>query len=513
MLRPLYKLLIFLACITVFRIYYIGQFDLTPDEAYYWTWGLHLDWCYYDQPGGIALADRLITAIFGATTWGLRMGAVVLGLIGTAIVYLTAKKLDFNETESAWSAALMHIIPLMASGHVLMLHDTVMLTAAIVMIYFIARAIFEEKRRWWIIAGVFAAMALYGKFSAIVLGVGVALFLLLSKARRFWFAKADPYLGALATVVLFFPVIAWNKNNEWIATLAVRKLAHQPDLSIVDRIVNIFDFFGSQAGLVSPIFFVMMVIAAWHAIRRINEPKYEKLAFLSSIFFGVLGYFLLQSLRAKVQGNWAALAYVPGAMLMVRHLSEKAANKSMKWIVWGKFGLYLAVLMTFIFILVPIVKIVPIPGNVNITDQVHGWEELCHRVDLELEKRPDLILAARRYQYASQLMFYCKGHPEVYVANWSSRGNQFDIWNDWAALQGRSVLYVDIQGESGKLWKHFENSLPLEDFVRMRGGTPIKTVHLTILENFKIEGPLQQYFEEPLKYSADKIRRRLKGGK
>jgi hypothetical protein len=511
MSRPIRNLWIFLAIITGLRIASIGMFDLTPDEAYYWTWATNFDWCYFDQPAGVAWAAGFFTKIFGTTTWGLRMGAVILGLVGTLFVYLTARKLDFTKSQAAGSAALVHIVPLLSAGHVLMLHDTVMVAAAGALIYAVTRAIFERSRFWWIATGVMAAVALYGKFSAVVLGLGIALFLILAKRYRNLLVSVDPYLSALIAAVLFAPVIAWNAKNDWIAVLAVRKLANASDLGFFDRFVNVLDFFGSQAGLVSPILFVMMLMAAAYALRRVNDKSQEKLAFLGCLFLGVFAYFVVQSLKAKVQGNWAALAYMPGILLLVRYASIRIEKRHRRFEKWYYAGLGIAGLMAVVFMLQPMVKIIPMPTGLDLTDQVYGWEELAARVDAEREKRPDLVLMARRYQLAGELMFYCKGNPEIYVANWSSRGNQFDLWNDWDALAGRPVLYVDTQGKSGKLWSHFAKAEPLPDFIRRRGDRDISTVHLTILENFTMSGMLESYFEDPAAYSAEKMRRRLAG--
>ena len=96
----------------------------------------------------------------------------------------------------------------------------------------------------------------------------------------------------------------------------------------------------------------------------------------------------------------------------------------------------------------------------------------------------------------------------MFGSNWSGRGNQFDLWNDWAGLVGKSVLYVDVKGRSGKLWRHFLDHRSLADFVRRRGDTAIETVHLTVLENFHIQGDLEKYFLDPLAYSVEKMKRR-----
>lgn len=505
---PVRNLLIFLFCITLLRIFYIGQFDLTPDEAYYWTWSLVPDWCYYDQPAGIAWANAFFTTLFGTTVWGIRMGAVVLGLIGTLFVFLIAKKADFSDREAAWSAALVHIIPIFASGHILMLHDVVMICALSATIWALMKSIFEGGRFWWILTGALAALSVYGKFSAVLIGIGVALFLLCCKRKRSLLATSGPYLSIGTAAVLVFPIISWNIRNEWIALLAVRDLSHQEGLTLTGRVINVFDFLGSQVGLISPVFLVMMVLAALFAAKRINQEKYAKEALLACLFFGVVGYFLFQTIGAKVQGNWAAMTYLPGTLLMVRHWSRRLEQNNRNWRIAGKVGFALAVLTTVIFMLQPVVRIIPMPVGLDLTDQVHGWKELGERVEAELKKRPDLILAARRYQIAGEMIFYTN-RKKVEVANFSTRGNQFDVWNNWARLEGRSVLYVDLQGKAGKLWRHFEKATPLPDFIRSRKERKIQAIHMTILENFHYSGDLEEYFENPVAYSAKRIKRVL----
>jgi len=459
MTGPAKKLLIFLGAITLFRVFYINLFELIPDEAYYWTWATALDWCYYDQPSGIAAADLFFTSIFGTTTWGLRMGAVILGLVGSLFAWLTARKLGWSESESAWTVVMIHTLPLMSAGHVLMLHDTVMMAAASALLYFLVRGIFDGGWLPWIVAGVLA-------------------------------------------------VLVWNSKNEWIAALAVRKLGSDPDSTFLSRFINIFDFIGSQAALVSPIIFVLMCIASWAAIKKIKSEDREKESFVACLFIGVMVYFLLQALRANVQGNLAAMAYLPGALLLARYYGIRARQGKQGFVKWTRWGYGLALLITLVFTIQPVFKLIPLPDGKDMTDQVYGWEELAARVDEVREKHPNAVLAARRYQVASQLMFYCKGNPEIFVANWSSRGNQWDIWNNWPSLAGKTLLYVDVQGRSGKLWRHFQDHEALPDFIRERRGHPVQPVHMTLLKGFSMDGPLKGYFSAPLKYSADKMRNR-----
>ena len=52
------KLVAFLIVLTILRLVYIGQMELSPDEAYYHQWSQRLDWCYFSKGPGIALTMK-----------------------------------------------------------------------------------------------------------------------------------------------------------------------------------------------------------------------------------------------------------------------------------------------------------------------------------------------------------------------------------------------------------------------------------------------------------------------
>lgn len=503
------KLLALVVVLTLFRFAYIGWFDLIPDEAYYWSWSLAPDWCYFDQPAGIAWADKFFTTLFGDTARGVRAGAVILGLIGTLFVYLLARKVDLSKKEAAVSAALFHLVPLFAAGHVLMLHDTVMLCALAVAFYFFTRGVFENRIVFWLGGGVFMALALYAKFSAALLAIGLLIFIGLSKPRRALLLSPGPYLGAVVCAILFAPVILWNARHEWIALLAVQRLAQEENWTVVKAAYNFLDFLGSQAGLITPILFIMILAASFGVFKKRKDPVNEKRLYLACLFWGVFGYFIFQSFRAKVQGNWAAMAYLPGLLLVVNYQAAKIREGNVRWKRWWPIGIGLAIFATAVIHIQPVYPIIPLPQGKDMTDQVYGYEKLGRHVNEILVQHPDLKLITRRYQVASELQFYVKGHPEIYVANYSTRGNQYDLINDWVALEGKSALYVDVILRSSSILAHFETENRLPSFFRKRRGRPIQEIHLTILKSFHINGPLESYFKAPLSSSAATIRNRL----
>src|ERR1700728_2814849 len=81
--------------------------------------------------------------------------------------------------------------------------------------WFLYRAFMHGRRRDWILAGLFFALAFYGKYSAVLLLVPLLLFAALEpRARRCW-QTPGPYLAMLAFAVLMAPHLLWLTANEF----------------------------------------------------------------------------------------------------------------------------------------------------------------------------------------------------------------------------------------------------------------------------------------------------------
>ena len=79
-----WRLALFLAVLGGLRIAYlaVGPLDLSPDEAHYWEWSRRLDLAYYSKGPLVAYLIRALTAILGTSAFGIRMGAVLLSVVG-----------------------------------------------------------------------------------------------------------------------------------------------------------------------------------------------------------------------------------------------------------------------------------------------------------------------------------------------------------------------------------------------------------------------------------------------
>src|SRR5207237_7699180 len=88
------------------------------------------------------------------------------------------------------------------------------------------------------------------------------------------------------------------------------------------------DFFGGQAGLASPILFIMLAVAVWRSLRNTTGARFM-LAVVALISFGFFAY---SALRQRVEPNWPAPAYIP-AIVLLAPIPWRCAAK--RWLTAG----------------------------------------------------------------------------------------------------------------------------------------------------------------------------------
>ena len=83
----------------------------SADEAYYWLWSLHPAAGYLDHPPAIAFLIRFGTALFGATPFGIRFGALLASMAATVFVWRSGAILA-GEERTGVRAALYYNLTL-----------------------------------------------------------------------------------------------------------------------------------------------------------------------------------------------------------------------------------------------------------------------------------------------------------------------------------------------------------------------------------------------------------------
>ncbi|HWU56743.1 MAG TPA: glycosyltransferase family 39 protein [Rhizomicrobium sp.] len=289
----------------VLRAIMAAQLPLSADEAYYWLWSQHLDAGYFDHPPMIAWLIRAGTFLFGDRAFGVRFMGIVLSLPASWFVWRAAA-LILKDDDRAGLAALFFNLTLMVSVELLVATpDMPSLITSAAFVYFLARVETEDDGRLWLGAGIAAGLGLLAKFSALFLGAGALLWLILDRHARKWLLSPWPYLGAGLALLIFLPNLLWQSQHQW--QTFVFQFARTGAGHFTLRFLG--EFLAAQLGMATPLIFLLMGAGLWRGTRLVNGSEGGGRLMLAMLVWVGLGYFIAHSLHDRVQGNWPCFLF------------------------------------------------------------------------------------------------------------------------------------------------------------------------------------------------------------
>ncbi|HTB21633.1 MAG TPA: glycosyltransferase family 39 protein [bacterium] len=459
------------------RFWLAGRLDLAEDEAYYWEWSRSLALGYYDQGPGLALAIKLGTWLLGPDEQGVRLLSVFSGFAVSALAAWICVAVFGMADMALWVVLAFNGALLFAVGGVMMMHDSLM---ALGWMGCLACGLLALRRdpRWWLGLGLCAAWALLSKYTAVLLFGCLGLSFLALPGLRRQARTPWPWIGFALACLGGLPMLVWNAQHGWPSFQHVGSLAGG-DASR-HRGLPWLEYLGSQAGLMTPLLWIICVAAwAWAARRwtRGRGDETERFVLLCSLPPAL--FFLLLSFHTRVEGNWPACAYLGGILLGARWLRERhrGPGRLGAWAVglaWGMSALVFAQALH---------PFLPIPQRFSKADapaRMAGWRELGLRVAKERAAMgAGCFTAVRTYQNAAELAFYQPGQERCVLVSESAPGNEYRFWDDYRAYLGRDAVIVTGQDwEIGAMRPHFSRVEALPDQVLTRNGVEVRRERL-----------------------------------
>ncbi len=228
------KLLIAILVIAaLFRVAWLWQGDLTgSDEIFYGFRAIGmldydnapnqttpLEWfdsqgipswtklSFHDHPPLVFLLQNVSMGIFGENKFDFRLPSAIAGIISVYLIYLIGRKL-FSENVGLLSAALYALTVNAVHNARLGIQEPILIALMLAAIYFFLRA--QEVRKYLLLTGIFAGLAMLAKYNAIILAPIFLVYILLF--RREWLKEKFLWLGLALALVIFSPVIIYNLN-------------------------------------------------------------------------------------------------------------------------------------------------------------------------------------------------------------------------------------------------------------------------------------------------------------
>jgi dolichol-phosphate mannosyltransferase len=498
------------------RLLYLSIPNLLTEEAYYWKYAENLAPGYLDHPPAVAVLIWAGTLLFGPTELGVRIGAWVSWLAGAWFIQRTAKDLC-GEKAALGAITLYAVLPYFFGSGFFMTPDAPLMLCWAGALFFLSRALLQERTPAWYGAGICFGLGMLSKYSIALLGASALVLLLVDPGSRRVLKSIHPYLAGLLALALFSPVIYWNATHEWASFMfqGPRRLQAESGFSLHLFLLHLLILL-TPAGLVALIawlrkpqlvcivnpehngdglFAVHLEYGSPEAEESSDDAPVEaRRKRLFSLVLGVfpIAVFMLFSLRHEPKVNWTGPAFIAllpaiGASLWSKNISGEAAKLAKLW--GGTIALllvcYSAVLCFWA---------IGIPG-VSYNQRMRkffGWDDLAkqltavtHKVEPQTGKRPVLVGMDSHY-LASEVGFYRAKEAYLFgqTAPEPTQGrNLFGLeslmyryWSDPAQYDGRAMILVSrTQSDLNDSAIAGRLSIlgPLEEIVVRKDGQPV----------------------------------------
>jgi 4-amino-4-deoxy-L-arabinose transferase-like glycosyltransferase len=342
----------------------LSPLELHPDEAQYWGWAQSIDWGYFSKPPLIAWTIAATTALFGDAEWAIRIASPVLGMLAALLVGMLAAAVGARRA-APWAMLAWAVMPGAAVSASVISTDALLLplwTGALIALWRLG----ETGRIGWALAfGALAGLAFLGKYAALYLLGGAAIWLILDRSARTRLSIAHLGAAVAGWLALAGPNLWWNATHGFST---VRHTAANANWTAQDLLNpgEMLEFLGAQFGVFGPIAFGLLAVGL--ALKLRPGPAREQ-RFLAVFALLPLVIVTVQALLSRAHGNWAASAYPAATVLLAIWFAGVAGRRALA----ASLGLN-ALVAALALTVVVAPSVADAIGQANAFKRVRGWQ-------------------------------------------------------------------------------------------------------------------------------------------
>ena len=368
--------------------------ELSADEAQYWLWSKKLNWGYFSKPPMIAWLIHVSNNIFGDYDYSIRILAPVIHGINALVIFRLSQEINDNYFAHFLSSLIWLTLPIVGVGSFLMSTDTPLMLIWTTSLLVTVKSYNSDNVFLWSLAGLIAGLALYAKYAALYLPLGLIIFYIINFQNEQNIKLRGLFLFLMNFIIVSLPNVIWNYFNNFhtINHLSSNAVIDAPSYSLLGSIT----FLIAQVAILGPLLFIVFLLTAYN-IKRLNKLS----IFLLYFIFPVYILMFIQGFFSEANANWAASA-LPAITILCGYF----LSKRIKFAVLTIFSNF----FICIFIL-----IVSFNGNLIFIDlksdplrKLKGWNILSEDLkDTISKKKSDVVLVDRR-GIAAELIYYLR---------------------------------------------------------------------------------------------------------
>ncbi|MFZ4542074.1 MAG: glycosyltransferase family 39 protein [Rickettsiales bacterium] len=424
-----------LFCLLVLAIHWLNQwhgtYGLMFDEAQYWYWAKHLAWGYYSKPPMIAWLMAASTALFGDGNFGAKMLAPVILLLTGAVLYATARRLNYSSYIASWVLITYVTLPVVTGNSAFFTTDVPLQLCWAVALYATVTALCTARPHYWLLAGTAVGLGMLSKYTMIAFAVSGFLALLLTKASRQQLRSAWPWAGACIALLLIAPNLLWNAQHHFVTFNHTNDNVFSKRLEIYPE--DMFVFIASQFAVFGPI----LLMALIYSIKPTKRS--DNITLLHCFVWPLAVVGIVVSLLAGAQAHWIAPVYLSAILIVVPMLARRAAYLL-------PLSLTLHLIVMALFYAAP--AVVPTLGfKRDPFARLFVWNTLADELKPLISTYPDAIIMTNERKIAAAFTYQLRDSATIDkpVYKWKAAGivrDHYDLVTENQNLAGKPALLV-----------------------------------------------------------------------
>ena len=462
---------------------HLNRTDLFFDEAQYWSWAKEPAFGYYSKPPLIAWIIGATTKLCGDSTFCVRLPAPLLHTVTAAVIFWIGRRF-LSTAAGFWSALAFATLPGVTLSSGIISTDVPLLLCWALALWAYMELL--ETDRWWpaLLLGAAFGAGLNAKYAMAFFALSAGVHMAVAPAARRLLTDPRLWLGAGLGLLLILPNMAWNLSNKFAT------FAHTADnAKWGGALLNLgkgLEFAGAQFGVFGPVLFAALLSIAYRAWRE-GLPDRDRL--LLAFTLPVLLLITAQAFVSRAHANWAAVAYVPGSLLVTSTLLRTDGKRWLQ----ASFALHLAIL-AFLSIGTAAAGRFVLPFASDPFQRLLGWKGLVGEASAVLEQaraggNPYKAVFADDRSITAELLYYMRNDPTP-VRAWREAGrprDHYELTRPFKDPAQAPALLVSVRRDATPITKHFSKvELLAERKVPAGLGEP-RTVRFYALSGLKTE--------------------------
>jgi 4-amino-4-deoxy-L-arabinose transferase-like glycosyltransferase len=407
----------------------------------------------------------------------------LLALPMSFAVYRTAVILFGGQRVAATATILLNVTLMAAVGTLIVTPDSPLLVASSFVLFFLAKVLETGRGTWWLAVGAAVGVALLSKYTALFFGPAILIWLVSVPKLRRWLVSPWPYLGGVAALAIFSPVILWNADHHWVSF--IKQIGRSRIEGFKPSFIG--ELIPTQIAFATPLVFILGAMGLYALFRRDGGALAAR-TLINAIFWTIALYFMWHSLHARVEANWFAPVYpafaiaaaVAANLTRWERLQQRVVDFCLRWA--SPVGILMFALL---IVQANTGALSGFRRDATVRSVGVGWPELAAEIEAVRVRTGAACVLAPDYGTTSWLAFYLP--KDTCVVQPTQRIRWVNMPEPDPALLSGKLLYVDEVRPAAQryLKDRFAQVERVAELKRMRGPLTIETYGLDLLEGAK----------------------------